>query len=370
MKSLSKSLRFDLGQLPDSERKRFYAFTYTKLRPAWTLLTFGLPALFVVGWLRDYSLLGESAHRSLHIRLALAVALLLAATAMRVSGRRRHTEPLTVVYALLFALSIMILTVIEPAKLSLTHVAVMLMTIILLPYALHAGVVVGVVLAMCVPLFVLLGYIHVSKGMWLAHILFVVTGIVIGLAQRNANLNATLEIFLHRQRLLKRLQTDTLTGLANREGWDAMAAHMHGLHHESGQPLCVLYLDLDHFKAINDRHGHPAGDAILRNLGEVMRQHLREEDLVARMGGEEFIAMLSNMSAEQAGVVAERLRYAIQSMPGDVPVTVSVGLAQVRPGESLVSATHRADEALLQAKQSGRNRIVTASGAGIPVISQ
>ena len=363
MKHLGKSLRFDLGRLPDSERERFYAFSYTKLRPAWTLLTFGMPALFVVGWLRDYSLLGAGAGPVLQVRLILTTALLTTAAAMSLSGRRRHTEPLAVLYALLFSVSIMILTAIEPAKLSLTHVSVMLMTIILLPYALRPGVVVGVVLAMCVPLFALLAYLQVSPGMWLAHALFVVTGIVIGIAQRNANLNASLDIFLHRQRLLKRLQMDTLTGLANRDGWDAMASHMHQQHGESDKPLCVLYLDLDHFKAINDRHGHAAGDSILRKLGEVMREHLRDEDLVARLGGEEFIVMLSNMSAEQARVVAERLRDAIESMEGEVSVTVSVGLAQVWPQESLESATHRADEALLRAKQTGRNRIVSASDA-------
>lgn len=363
MKYLVKSLHFDPGQLPDSERKRFYAFSYTKLRPAWTLLTFGMPALFVVGWLRDYSMLGDGAQPLLQVRLLLTVALLATAAAMSLSKRRRHTEPLTVLYALLFSMSIMILTAIEPAKLSLTHVAVMLMTIILLPYALRAGVVIGLILAMCVPMFALLAYMQVPSGMWLAHALFALTGVVIGIAQRNANLNASLEIFLHRQRLLKRLQMDALTGLANRDGWDAMASHMHQKHDESDTPLCVLYLDLDHFKAINDQHGHAAGDDILRKLGEVMRKHLREEDLVARVGGEEFIVMLSNMSADQARLVAERLRGAIESMGGKVPVTVSVGLAQVRPQESLESATHRADEALLRAKQMGRNRIVSVPQA-------
>lgn len=356
-------MRFDLGRLPVSERERFYAFSYTKLQPAWTLLTFGMPALFVVGWLRDYSMLGKSAQPLLQVRLLLTASLLAVAIAMNISGRRRHTEPLTVLYALLFAVSIMILTVIEPAKLSLTHVAVMLTTIILLPYALRPGVIIGVILAMCMPMFALFAYMQVSPGMRLAYVLFALTGIVIGIAQRNANLNASLEIFLHRQRLLKRLQIDTLTGLTNRDGWDAMASHVHQKHDESDKPLCVLYLDLDHFKAINDRHGHATGDAILRKLGEVMREHLRDEDLMARIGGEEFIAMLSNMSVHQARVVAERLRNAIESMEGEVPVTVSVGLAQVWPQESLESATHRADEALLRAKQTGRNRIVSAAEA-------
>ena len=369
MKSLSKRLRFDLSLLPDSERKRFYAFSCTKLQPAWTLLTFGMPALFVVGWLRDYSLFGAGAQSSLRLRLGLTVALLLVAAAMNLSGRRRHTEPLTVLYALLFATSIMILTVIEPAKLSLTHVTVMLTTIILLPYALRTGVAIGVILAMCVPLFVLLAYVQATKAMWLAHVLFVLTGIVIGIAQRNANLNATLKMFLHRQRLLKRLQTDSLTGLANRDGWDNVAARMHQQHGKAEKPLCVLYMDLDHFKAINDQHGHAAGDAILSKLGGVMRQHVRDEDFVARMGGEEFIVLLSNMCMEQACHVAERLRGTIESMPGEVPVTVSIGVAQVQPRESLASATHRADEALLHAKQTGRNRIVRASSVDVCTVS-
>lgn len=361
---LRKAIRFDSGRLAPVDLDSFYAFAYAKQGASWALLSFCLPLLFVVGWLRDYSMFGQAADVLLQVRLGLVAALLAIAMAMHLPGGKRKVGALAVVYVGLFSLTIAVLTTIEPAKLSLTHVTSMLMLIILLPYALHPKVAIGMVFAQCLPIFGLLGYLHAPLGLWWAYFLFSIVGVVIGLAQRNANLNASLEIFLHRQRLLKRLHLDNLTGLSNREGWEIGAQRLLQNRRESGRPMTVLFIDLDNFKAINDLHGHAVGDAILKSLGETARAQLREIDLVARIGGEEFVVLLPDTDFSGAHIAAERLRKAVETMKSATPITISIGLAVLHPDESLDSAMHRADQALLRAKQQGRNRSVASTWLG------
>ncbi|MBX3724325.1 MAG: diguanylate cyclase [Xanthomonadales bacterium] len=151
---------------------------------------------------------------------------------------------------------------------------------------------------------------------------------------------------------------DALTGVLNR---DALSPRLSSAMAHPG-PSTLLYLDVDHFKSINDQHGHGVGDQVLRRLAERCRGELRGVDTLARLGGEEFVALLSGLRADEAQVVAERIRLAIEGDPAAVvPVTISIGVAVREAGESIDAWMQRADQALYAAKHAGRNRVVLAS---------
>jgi diguanylate cyclase (GGDEF)-like protein len=131
------------------------------------------------------------------------------------------------------------------------------------------------------------------------------------------------------------------------------------------QPLSVLMLDIDHFKQVNDTHGHSTGDDVLKAVAASIKNQLRNVDMVFRYGGEEFLILLSNTSREAAAMVGERLRFAAQSeeYPADgdtILLTVSLGCSTLLPGESADSLLRRADSALYVAKREGRNRLEMA----------
>jgi diguanylate cyclase (GGDEF)-like protein len=152
--------------------------------------------------------------------------------------------------------------------------------------------------------------------------------------------------------------TDTLTGLPNRRALNAALQSGIASARQSGQPLAVALIDIDHFKAINDTHGHAAGDDVLRQIGQVMQAELRRTDGVGRWGGEEFLLCLPGTSISAAADLAERLRLAVQlhEFPHGQPVTVSIGLAQLLGEDDLGQLLQRTDRALYRAKAQGRNR--------------
>jgi diguanylate cyclase (GGDEF)-like protein len=161
--------------------------------------------------------------------------------------------------------------------------------------------------------------------------------------------------------------TDALTGVANRRTLDQTLRHEWFRAQRSGLPLSVLMIDADHFKAFNDRHGHPAGDEALRSLAEVIRNNVhRPTDLVARYGGEEFSVILAETDNEGARQIAERIREQVEQLPtvaGDEhPMTVSIGISTWTTATdiSLEQVLFSADKALYQAKEGGRNRVVSA----------
>ena len=172
---------------------------------------------------------------------------------------------------------------------------------------------------------------------------------------------------LRRSRRLQRMaMTDALTQVANRRGVDQRGRraveHVRG----TAQPLSLVVLDIDHFKRINDSHGHPVGDRVLVRLAAVAQESLRQGDSLGRIGGEEFVAILPGTDLKAATLIAERLRRDIDALDfGDlVPglrITVSLGVAELRPLETLDSLVARADQALYQAKQQGRNRVMPSS---------
>jgi diguanylate cyclase (GGDEF)-like protein len=159
-------------------------------------------------------------------------------------------------------------------------------------------------------------------------------------------------------------ETDPLTGVANRRRfYEALAAES-ARAERYGSTWSVLSIDLDHFKTVNDTHGHEAGDAVLRSTAMDLGALIRQGDILARVGGEEFAILTPETTGSSAAALADRLRVMIasRSYPALGTVTCSLGVAQALPGEEVDRVLRRADSALYQAKASGRNRVVMAEG--------
>lgn len=157
--------------------------------------------------------------------------------------------------------------------------------------------------------------------------------------------------------------TDELTGVANRRQFLAQAEAELARVQRFGQPAALLMLDLDHFKRINDTHGHAAGDAFLKGFAATVRDALRQVDSVGRLGGEEFAVLLTGCESGDALLFAERLRQLVADLKVsfdrlEIAVTVSIGIASMQPADvSAAQALERADAALYRAKAAGRNRV-------------
>lgn len=163
---------------------------------------------------------------------------------------------------------------------------------------------------------------------------------------------------------LERLATvDGLTGLHNRRRFDARLQESYQLMRRTDRIFGLMLIDVDHFKQVNDLHGHTAGDEVLRQLGRLLTQCTRITDFVARYGGEEFVVLLPDLQdAQEAQTVAEKIRLAVMgsTFPAVGRLTVSLGLSCANKGDSNAhDVLERADKALYQAKEQGRNRIVS-----------
>jgi two-component system, cell cycle response regulator len=164
------------------------------------------------------------------------------------------------------------------------------------------------------------------------------------------------------RRLETMLHEDPLTGLFNRRYVLTRLAGLISGARRHGRPLSVAMIDIDHFKRVNDAHGHEAGDAALVNTTIAMRDRMRAEDELGRLGGEEFLALLPDAGAHAAGIVAESLRSSVESAHTrsdglDLAVTVSVGWATWDGEEDADALVKRADQALFAAKRAGRNAV-------------
>ncbi len=171
--------------------------------------------------------------------------------------------------------------------------------------------------------------------------------------------------------LAQRASTDFLTGLANRRSlterlvleWERLRRHV-------DRHCTVMSIDIDHFKQINDTHGHPAGDAVLAGVAQVMLRQVRSSDLVCRQGGEEFAIVLPDANLERAAILAERIRTAVAAErfgPASSPLAVSVSIgvsAMATTDNAAEIVLQRADRALYEAKHLGRNRVSIAPAAG------
>jgi diguanylate cyclase (GGDEF)-like protein len=161
--------------------------------------------------------------------------------------------------------------------------------------------------------------------------------------------------------------TDPLTGLFNRRHMNQHLAEKCARFNERQEPFCVALADVDHFKQINDAHGHAIGDRVLAHVADFLREALRGQDVVARWGGEEFLVLLPETGIDAAAEVANRLRTAAEARLGDIPgldagVTLTLGVAEYRSEKSgLETCLKAADEALYEGKSAGRNRVVVAA---------
>jgi diguanylate cyclase (GGDEF)-like protein/PAS domain S-box-containing protein len=174
------------------------------------------------------------------------------------------------------------------------------------------------------------------------------------------------------ERLRELATTDPLTGALNRRQLFELAEEEVRRAERYGRPLCFSMLDLDHFKAVNDRYGHAVGDEALRAVASAFRRSLRTTDRLARHGGEEFVVMLPETPLLTARGAIERIRASVEALRFDakgdrIAITVSAGVVAWRSGESVDAVLDRADGALYQAKRAGRNQVVAAGDPGPPL---
>ncbi|WP_246879243.1 GGDEF domain-containing protein [Thalassospira sp. ER-Se-21-Dark] len=169
------------------------------------------------------------------------------------------------------------------------------------------------------------------------------------------------------ENLKREAMTDGLTGIANRKAFDMQLRDgmMHAM--EDGQPLCLLLLDIDHFKKFNDTYGHQVGDQVIRLMAESLKRNIKGQDTAARYGGEEFAIILPSTSLGNAVLFGNKLRQYIEShkvvtKSGKTIIskaTASIGVAEFRPGEPAAKLIERADRALYFAKENGRNQVAS-----------
>lgn len=186
--------------------------------------------------------------------------------------------------------------------------------------------------------------------------LYLAVALVAGFKLRRLRTNMSIGYLRSMESAVLKANTDSLTGLLSRAGWMSAAEASLQAAATSDRRVCLLFIDLDHFKQLNDQHGHQAGDDALRRTGRALKSRLDESSIAGRVGGEEFVCLLPGVSMQKARRFAERLQRDLAV--GVRPLTFSGGLVQWIPGESVSELMARGDEAMYGAKKSGRNCVV------------
>lgn len=173
------------------------------------------------------------------------------------------------------------------------------------------------------------------------------------------------KILSHNTELARLSMTDMLTGVYNRVGLQQHSVEIMKRADRFHHPVAVLLLDLDHFKQINDQHGHAVGDTVLTRFADTIKANLRGSDIFGRWGGEEFLVISPHLNLGEAMKMAEKLRHAIENTEFShaIHLTTSVGVSEYQPGETDAALFARADLALYRAKSAGRNRVVGETNA-------
>nr|WP_296014974.1 diguanylate cyclase [uncultured Acidovorax sp.] len=210
------------------------------------------------------------------------------------------------------------------------------------------------------------GYLDMAYALMVLIVLGGSIALNLRIQRIRARLREQREALAHALAVNRELATrDELTGLPNRRAMQDLMGLEHRRSVRSGRPMLLAQLDIDHFKRINDAHGHATGDRALQAFASVVRASVRDTDVLARWGGEEFVLLLSETRLDDARDLLERLRHAVATMEiphtdGTLRMTVSIGVAVHLPGDTVDLTLERADQALYTAKSLGRNRIAVA----------
>jgi len=169
-------------------------------------------------------------------------------------------------------------------------------------------------------------------------------------------------------KLQEQAHRDPLTNLHNRRHFNEVSESLFSISKRSNNPLSILMIDIDNFKAINDNYGHTIGDLVIQTLSDILTNTIRSSDIAIRYGGEEFLLLLTNTSIQNANVIAEKLRHHVQNTTiyskesNDLEFTISLGLAIVdKEDENISIAINKADQALYKAKKTGKNKTISLS---------
>jgi len=192
-------------------------------------------------------------------------------------------------------------------------------------------------------------------------------GELVGAVEIFSDNSSSLQILMEYEKLKQEAFVDALTGIGNRRyGEMTLTTRVYELH-THGIPFGLLFLDIDRFKEVNDRHGHKTGDDVLVMVAKSIATALRKIDVVARWGGEEFVVVLPGANGAVLAAVAERMRMLIEKSflmtgAGRLQVTISIGATLSRPDDTVMSAVGRADRLMYHSKQAGRNRVSADEG--------
>lgn len=350
-----------VDDLAPEQRKELIAQQDAHSRRYLVILFLATAMLLLIGAVGELLRGGPSAWQLLSWRLALAVTSAGLAAAI---GCGRISEDLSAGLAVLgvglISVGLVLGTRAEPAHTSLVQVGVMLLAMMVLPLTTGIRSTMGVVAVLVLPLLCLLAWRQQTPAAWWNALAMAALGVAAGLFMRRERLQIALELFELRRQLELRADLDMLTGLLNREGWFRSAREVFTLTRNARRPLSLAYLDLDHFKQINDDFGHAAGDVALAAVADTMRRHSRRQDVLGRLGGEEFVLLMPGVNEQAAVQLVQALCEAVRAVPAPRTITFSAGVCQVRITETLEAAMRRADQALLQAKREGRDRVLRA----------
>ena len=343
------------SQIEPEQRRHFVQDQIRTMLASMRKLMPAAAVLFLLGGVRD--LAADSGVAAIQLRLLLFLGLLVLATAFGLARSRGMQAALALLFMAGLSAAITAMAVHDSSRLAYSIAPLVLLPVVTGLLWTRPGHLVAVMLASLLPVPLALMAVDAGRSDWLAFGFYLGVGVITGLMLHWFRMAAAVEYFLLREGLVRAASHDALTGVLNRAGWDASGEAVLARAALEGRPLALAFLDLDHFKRINDLHGHAVGDAVLEAVAAVLRRELRDSDLVARLGGEEFVLMLPGVDRAVAERIVERIREAVAQAATPVPTTLSAGVAERHDGEALEGLMHRADLALLAAKEAGRNQV-------------
>ncbi len=324
------------------------------------LVLYGTLVYLLLG-VGELMLLGEGSGMPLAVRVALAPVLLLLWWSLGIT-RSADGQAFLVCLVLLLVSSGQSLTVAaDPASAERALAGFVLIVLLSGPLWSTPRHFTWGALACMAPAAFTLAWIDASRTLWVTYAIFALAALLTAFVLWRERMQAAGRSSALRSELERRAVSDALTGVLNRAGWDGNAPDALRLSAIRNAPASLIYFDLDRFKSVNDEHGHAVGDSVIGRVADLIREQVRQGDLVARLGGEEFVALLPGAGLDAALRVAERVRRECENSTDAVSRTISAGVAQWHPDESLKELMARADAAMLRAKQFGRNRVEVCS---------